>query len=342
MEDKNSISLFDSTNLVLFLWKKRKYILIVTGLAFISSIIFSSEYFIRPKYKSTVILFPSTNSSISKALISENFFEKENVLKFGNEEQVEQTLQILYSDEVKDRIISKYNLINHYRIDKDGDFPQTELNRKFDENISFNRTEYLSVEIEVLDESPDTAALIANEIADLLDTVKTRMQHDRARKALAIVEKEFFDFKNYLQMREDTLSQLRELGVLDYEKQVERLSEAYGKALIAGSNSIVKTIDEKMQILSTHGGKFLAIKQDMLHDRLIFSKLKSKYDEAKVDATQVLPQKFIVSTAKPAEKKSYPVRWLIVLVSTVATLLLSIVLLLLLENIQRLRYTSRV
>jgi uncharacterized protein involved in exopolysaccharide biosynthesis len=63
--------------------------------------------------------------------------------------------------------------------------------------------------------------------------------------------------------------------------------------------------------------------------------LKSKYDEAKVDAEQVLSQKFIVSNAYPAEKKSYPIRWLIVVVSVLSALLLAIVTILIVENIRQ-------
>ena len=65
--------------------------------------------------------------------------------------------------------------------------------------------------------------------------------------------------------------------------------------------------------------------------------LKTKYEEVKVDATDVLPQKFIVSSAFPAEKKSYPVRWIIVVVSTFATILAAIIAILLLENIKQIK-----
>jgi hypothetical protein len=43
----------------------------------------------------------------------------------------------------------------------------------------------------------------------------------------------------------------------------------------------------------------------------------------------------VVNVAKAAEKKSYPVRWLIVLVSTLSVFLLSIVVMLILENVRR-------
>lgn len=337
MENTNNGSLFDSTNLILFLWSKRKPILIATAVAALASIVFSSEFFIRPKFKSSVVLFPTTNSSISKSLLSENQFEKENILQFGEEEQVEQMLQILNSDEIRERVIEKFDLMKHYRIDVDGRYPKTELNKKFEENISFNRTEYLSVRIDVMDEDPGLAATMANEIAALLDTVKTRMQHERARKALAIVEREYRDFERYLEAREDTLKRLRQLGVLDYTSQVERLSEAYGKAVVENNTRALAAIQEQLNILAQYGGVSMSIEQDMEHDRKNLSQLKTKFEEAKVDATEKIPHKFVVNLAKPAEKKSYPVRWLIVVVSTLSTALLAIVIVLLMENIRRIR-----
>jgi tyrosine-protein kinase Etk/Wzc len=335
MEQSNNETLFDSRNLIVFLWSKRKQIGYAVLIAAVASIIFSSEIFIKPKYKSSVVLFPTTNSSISRSLLSEIAFEKENILQFGEEEQVEQMLQILNSDEVREQVIKKFNLIDHYRIDPEGSYPLTKLNKKFEENISFNRTEYLSVRIDVLDEDPKLAATIANEIADLLDSVKTRMQHERARKALAIVEKEYRDFEHYLAAREDTLNKLRGLGVLDYKAQVERLSEAYGKALLANNSSAVDEIQEQMDVLAKYGGMAMAIEQDMEHDRKNLSQLKTKYEEARVDASDKIPHKFIVNLAKPAEKKSYPIRWLIVLVSTLSTALLAIIVVLILENVRR-------
>jgi uncharacterized protein involved in exopolysaccharide biosynthesis len=334
-EKASSGSLFDSTNLVLFLWKKRKPIFIATLIALVASVIFSSELFIKPRFKSSVIMFPTTNSSISKSLLSENSFEKENILQFGEEEQVEQMLQILNSDEIKERIIKNYNLMEHYKIDASGRYPMTELSKMFDENISFNRTEYLSVRVDVMDEDPKLAAEIANEISALLDTVKTRMQQERAKKALYIVEKEFKDFERYLSAREDTLTKLRLLGVLNYEAQVERLTETLGKAQIGNNQNTVIAIKEQMAVLAKYGGLYTSITEDMEHDREALSRLKTKYEEAKVDATERLPNKFVVNVAKPAEKKSYPVRWLIVLVSTLSVFLLSIVVMLILENVRR-------
>ncbi len=66
------------------------------------------------------------------------------------------------------------------------------------------------------------------------------------------------------------------------------------------------------------------------------SHLRAKYQEAKVDAEQTLPHKFVVNNAYKAEKKSYPVRWLIVVVSTISAFLLSILVIVALENFKKL------
>jgi len=75
-----------------------------------------------------------------------------------------------------------------------------------------------------------------------------------------------------------------------------------------------------------------------LRDALEFEKkqlslIKSKYDEAKIDATESLPQKFVVESAYKAEKKAYPIRWLIMLTTTFSALLLAVVLIVLFDKI---------
>src|SRR3990167_5486308 len=99
---------FDSTSLLVFLYGWRKPILILTAIGTVASIIVSLA--IPSKFKSTVILFPSTTSSISKALLSNNPSQNDDILKFGEEEDAEQMLQILHSSKIRDRIIQKFEL----------------------------------------------------------------------------------------------------------------------------------------------------------------------------------------------------------------------------------------
>jgi uncharacterized protein involved in exopolysaccharide biosynthesis len=336
MEKRTSaIDNFDSLNVLFFIYKWRKQLAIVGLSAFVISCIVALT--IPEKYKSTVILFPATTNSISKALLSENTNSKEDVLQFGKEEEAEQMLQILSSDEVRTRICEKYNLMEHYGIDPDDQYKRTKLYDEFLENINFRRTEYMSVKIEVMDTSPDTAALMANDIAALHDSTKTRIQHERAKEALKIVEREYFSKLDEIHLMEDSLKVLNSYGVFDYESQSEVTSEQYAIAIAKNDQRAVKSLEEKLNVISKYGSAYVSLRDNMMMQRKQLNLLKSKYDDAKVDAEQVLSQKFVVSNAYPAEKKSYPIRWLIVVVSTLSALLLSIIAILLIENIKQYR-----
>lgn len=326
---------FDSINLLSFLYKWRKTVLIITLIGTLVSVVVS--YFIEPKFKSTVILFPTSTASVSKALLSENQGQKQDILQFGEEEEAEQMLQILNSDEIRTRICVKYDLMNHYDIDTTDKFKRTKLFNEFQDNITFKRTEFMSVKIDVLDKDPNTAALIANDIAKLLDSTKTRMQKERAREALRIVEKEYFDRLNEIKQMDDSIATLNQLGIYDYESQSEVISGQYAIAIAKGDARAIKALEEKLKVISNYGSAYVSIRDNLEFEREHLILLKTKYKEAKVDAEQALPNKFIVNNAFPAEKKSYPVRWLIVVVSALSTFLFAVLLVVGIENLASLK-----
>ena len=62
---------------------------------------------------------------------------------------------------------------------------------------------------------------------------------------------------------------------------------------------------------------------------------KNKYREAKIELEQDLPNAFIVNKAEKAEKKSYPIRWLIVLTSVIATFMLTLIVFAIIEPLKK-------
>ncbi|MBN2173578.1 MAG: hypothetical protein JW731_05570 [Bacteroidales bacterium] len=326
---------FDSSNFIYFLYYWRKPLIIVTVAAILASVIFSSPYFITPKYKSTVIMFPVSSNSISKALLSQNTTEKQDILQFGEDEQAEQMLQILSSNRIRDRIIEKYNLMEHYDISPTSKYKYTKLYDTYDENIEFRRTEYMAVKISVMDRDPKIAADIANNIAELLDSTKNAMQKERAVKAFKIVEDEYLSMQRDVQAKEDSLTRLRELGVHDYESQAEMINQQLAIELAKGNKTGVKALEDKLDVLAKYGGPYVSLRDALEYDKKLLSEIKAKYDEAKIDATEVLPQKFIVNSAYEAERKSYPIRWIIVLISTLSAFLLAVMVLALLDGVTR-------
>lgn len=336
MENNNKQAYnFNSGNLFMFFYRWRKPLVIISAVAAVVSAIISLT--LPNKYKSVVVMFPSTTNSISKAMIAENRGTKDDVLKFGEEEEAEQLLQILNSDEIRNRIIEKYNLMSHYEIEEDDEFKYTKLQRAYESNVNFRRTKFMSVEVEVLDENPDTAALIANDIAALLDTVKNRMIKEIAVKAFQIVEAEFLNHQGYIQALEDSLTKLRALGVSDYESQVERITEQMATAILMGKASATKELQEKLDVLNKYGGAYVSIRDQLEYEKKQLTFLRTKYQEAKIDAESILEHKFIVNHAFPAEKKSYPIRWLIVVASTISSFLITLLLVLFVESMKSAR-----
>jgi len=327
---------FNSSNLLLFIVRWKRPLGIITAVAMVASAIFSSSVFIPPKFESTVIMFPTSTASVSKSLLSQNPQGKQDLLQFGEEEQAEQLLQILNSDEIRNRVVVKYGLMEHYGIDPTAQYSQTKLFKEFESNIKYKRTEFQSVRVDVLDTDPVMAANIANDIAALVDSVKNRMQQERAYMAMRIAEAEYFGMRDYVQELEDSLNSLRAMGINDYESMSERFTEYYAKAILEGNQRAMTKLEEQLATLSKYGGAYVSIRDILEHEKKQLSHLRVKYKEAKVDAEQTLPHKFIVNNAVPAEKKSYPVRWLIVLVSTLSAFLFALLTIIAVENFKTL------
>lgn len=326
---------FNSINFLLFLWKRKWIIIAISVIAGMASIVFSGPNFIKPKYKSTVVLYPTSTNSISKALLGQNTGMKQDILQFGDEEESEQLLQILNSSIIRSKIIQKYDLMFHYDIDEEGKYPKTQLNREFQSNITFRRTENMAVEIEVMDISPDTAALIANDIADLLDSAKIEMSKSRAIKGYQIVLAEYDMLRAQVYKMEDSMTVLRKLGVHDYESQVEMINRQLAIEISKNPNSKpVKALENKLNLLAQYAGPYVSLRDALEHEKKQLSLIKGKYEESKIDAFEILPQTFRVDQAFPAEKKSYPVRWLIVVLSTFSTFLLVVFSLILIDSIK--------
>ena len=318
---------FNAKYLFRLLVRYRKGVLIVLVASALLAFLFSSSLFITPLYKSFVILYPTSSNSISKVLISTTFQADKDILEFGETEQTEQMLQILNSDRIRNIIIDRHHLMEHYGINPSQKYPRTKLNKLYDKRIKFRKTEFNAVKITVLDSDPEIAANIANDISDLYDSTMNAMQKEVAVKAFQLVEAEYNSLCAEMAALEDSLNVLRSLGVFDYESQVEMLSQQLAVELGKSNNQGVKNIQNQLDILAKYGGAYYAISEKLDHDRLQLSLVKTKYEEAKVDATQEIPHKFIVNTATPAEQKDFPKPLLIVFLTVFATFILMVMLL---------------
>lgn len=284
-------------------------------------------------YKSSVIIFPAKTSTVS---FSEQRNAKNSAMDFGEDEESEQMIQILQSSRIRGKVIEAFDLMNHYNIDTSHQFKYTILTKEYESKVSFERTQYGSVAIEVLDHNKDTAALMANFIADQLDVVKNEMVKERTVKAYEITKRKYETLQNEIDNLVDTIQALNRLGVVGDQERAS-LYQSLGTA---------KTKDEREYILelikvnNKYGSTVDAFTELREFKLEKFTRLEAAFEQAESDATADFTHKFTVERATPADRKSYPVRSLIVIVSFFASILFAVFLIMSLEKVRELRAKS--
>jgi uncharacterized protein involved in exopolysaccharide biosynthesis len=309
-------SLFNTIDLLKILLKWKWHLLSISIVSVILATIFSGPNFIKPQYKSYAILYPA------------------NLVPYGTESTTEQMLQLFESKDVRSKLIKKFNLMRHFEVDSTQPYPITELNERMDEKISFNKTEYQSVEVVVYDQDPDTAALIANAIVELLNEKAQALQRDKYFEVVKI-SKDVWDKKKIeVDSMELAIKNLRvNYGIINYDAQSKVITKEYLQAL-SRNGAGVKQIEPILKNLQEKGGEFIALNENLWRARGAYNDLKTQYENVLKDYEKELTYSNIVTKAFPAEKKSYPVRWLIVAISFIASLFFSLIILLILESSQ--------
>ena len=322
-------STLNSTHLLRFIFDRRKTFLII---GIVSAVLSSAAAILmEEQFKSTVIMFATPQHSIGEQFYEE--IKRNDLLEYGETEDAERLLQILNSDRIRNRIIQKYDLWKHYDIEQASAGAQSLLGKEYNSNVDARLTRYGSIEVAVLDRDPKQAADMANDIAFLADSVANRLRNERAQEALVYAGSSLSQVQEEIQSMETRLGKLYELGVYDFATQIEGLNEQYATALAKGSGNAEK-IRRQMAEISLHANDFNKLSNliEAAYDREAI--LKKRFELMKLDAETQMPSAFIVDSAAPADKKSKPIRWLIVAMTVASTLALALLILLAAENLK--------
>lgn len=141
---------------------------------------------IKPLYKSSAVIFPTNSNRLSKAIMDYHY--SLDFMDYGIERDCEYAIQILSSKRMQQTVCDHFNLLEHYGIPADDAHRLFKLDEQYRSNITVKRTEFLGVEIGVLDQDPQWAADIANYIATMYDTLCHEIHHDRAVSAATVME----------------------------------------------------------------------------------------------------------------------------------------------------------
>lgn len=315
-------------NLLVFIWRKRKILIIVTAIAGVLSLI--ASLLMTPIFRSTAIVFPAATSTVS---FSEQRNAKAAAMDFGEEEQAEQLVQILQSSRIRDKIVAEFDLMKHYNISENDANKHYKLVKKYNNNFLFVRTRYGSIQIDVLDRDAKKAADMANKIVDLIDTVKNNMVAERTWPAYEINKRkrdQLVKDRDSILRRLDTLSAL---GVISLDGRTN-LFQAYVDAKNAGEKAEIKRmIDVNQKYGSTFDGLEFIRNEKIMQ----LEEFQVSYEQAESDANSVFNHKFIVERAVVADKKDKPKRMIIVILATMGAFVFMVFALLIADRLKELK-----
>lgn len=298
---------------IIFKWKVT--LAVVLALSVILSIVFSSSYFIKPKYKSWAVLYPS------------------NLMPYSQESPTEQMLQLFQSDSVFNHVVNHFDLVRHYELDSASPTLKHQLLSLYNENVSIKKTEYEAVRIEVLDKDPRVACEMINEMINAFNAHTLYLNQAKSRELVGV-------FKIQLKQKEKQIDSintaLKELavkyGIIDYKAQSRELSKEYYRTVASGNEKKINELTNSLRNLEERGGKFHELQEHLKRSTQEYAKILEQYNTVLNDSRKKLTYTNVVVKPFPADKKSYPVRWLIVTVSACAALLFALIVIVIIEG----------
>ena len=299
---------FNSTQMLTILKKWKYHLLVIAVLAAALSAFFSGKQFITPLYQSYAVVYP------------------DNLKRYSEESTTEQMIQVLQSQDIVDSMVQRFDLPVHYKIDPKYKYFRTELMRLYHERVSISKTSYEAVEINVLDSDPDTAKLMVDALIDLVNKKIRRMQKEKFGELAAAYAGQLKRKRATMDSLRYVLREMGKKGIFEYDYQSQQIMKAYLRT-ISGSPEHVnsKAARDLMKNMGNLSGNLIQTVEMLQNEAKTYVDVKISFEReyrhvaSNVTYTNVITYPFV------ADKKSYPIRWLIVLVSVMATLAFAVV-----------------
>jgi hypothetical protein len=294
-------------------WKIHLMIIILVAAGL--SILFSSNIFIQPKFESKAILYPFNVSPVSE------------------ESETEQMLEVLKSTDIRFQIYDAFNIAEHYGIPENDPEFINNLNSRFDRNISFGKTPNEAIEISFMDKDPQLASDVVDSIISFYNKKMLSLNKSKSKELVKTYRHEVKRKDAEIDSLTSVLNTYREENdLLDYDIQVEK----YTEAIANGKN--LQQARENLNQWKKLGGDYVRTDSLLWNAMELRHEAQGKLDASIIDTSKRITYAHVIAEPFPADKKAFPVRWVIVLFSVLGALLAGI---LVLVFIDKARISSR-
>jgi capsule polysaccharide export protein KpsE/RkpR len=251
-----------------------------------------------------------------------------NLNSYSIETRTDQLLQLLQSNSIRDSLITQFDLADVYDVDTTSDGGYFVLYNEFLDRVEISKTQYESVNLEVTDEDPVRARNMVNALLRQVNLLARRLQREKSYEVLDIAERALAHEKSKLDSVESRLDSLRmNTGLLSYETQTKELTKGYVKMLSSGAGQAQRDqLLKRIRDLEEKGGEFRKLTELSNLFRGNYDRLLTQHENVVNDVTKELTYTNTVVYPEVSDKKVYPIRWLIVLLSVSSALFLCFVL----------------
>lgn len=317
---------FNSTTIVRHALRWRYHLAAITFIAALLAVFFSGPKFITPLYRSDAVIYPS------------------NIGSYSDESETEQLLQWLNSRYIMDSMVQKFNLGERYKIHPDYKHYNTLLQHLYSKNIRIRKTPYEAIQIEVQDHDPIVASQMVDSIISVMNKVIRYEQSKKYREELFLMETRLKRKQYEIDSVERHLYVLRtEYGIIDYPNQSREVARGFLRTVDGNNSSSINTSEilKLKKNIEEKGGEWVKYNDRFYELIAEYGKYKIEYDWAYANAHREITFATIVSKPAPSDKKAFPVRWLIVVVTALGTLLLSTLIVIFIDNKNRILNIQR-
>lgn len=308
---------FINLNILKIAFKWKLHLMAVLFMSFIVAVVFSGSTFIKPKYNSVGLVYPS------------------NISTYSDESETEQMLQWFESRDIVDSMINKFDLLNHYNININDKYFKSRIYKEFHNNVTISRTKYESVEIEITDTDPNVACDMVNAMIDFYNKKVSYIHKEKYLEVLIIEESRLMEKKKQQDSLMKVIKNIRtKYELIDYGIQTNEVTRGY-LGTFDGSNMAnvnLKEVERIKHNIENKGDSLLLITNQISSVSDAYNKYKISYEDALRNVNKVQTYVNIITYPYPADKKSYPIRWVIVVFTTFFSLLTAFMTIFILEN----------
>jgi capsular polysaccharide biosynthesis protein len=158
--------------------------------------------FVSPEYEATTIIYPASTHYAEHLL--------DAGLRFGDEKESGEYIELLKSNSVLEALVTKHGLINHYpKIKSRGLVGAVAVLR---DHITITRSPNRSLHVSVKDRDPLMAAQLSNSLIDAADQHLSDLIKGSIQKDLKVVQGILSAKQNEVKALKDSLEKLEAMG----------------------------------------------------------------------------------------------------------------------------------